>query len=164
MGRYTPDSTVCYIPSVPTFHPWNKHQTPCKPCTKQDTRNHLYLRVTLFHNYTIKQRGLCLHALKTSSLVLKHKTFQCVANSIIISLFWHTIQFDYSCTRQERTNNVTHQHLLCTLQCIGSGEHSLNQVSHSGRSLLLYLFYDSKVSSSDLWFCRYPTCYCRREF
>ena len=26
-------------PSVPTSHPWNKHQTPCKPCTKQDMWN-----------------------------------------------------------------------------------------------------------------------------
>ena len=26
------------LPSVPMSHPWNKHQTPCKPCTiKQDT-------------------------------------------------------------------------------------------------------------------------------
>ena len=24
------------LPSVPTSYPWNKYQTPCKPCTKQD--------------------------------------------------------------------------------------------------------------------------------
>ena len=38
------------LPSVPTSHPWNEHQTPCKPCTKQDMWNqtwyHLHLRAS----------------------------------------------------------------------------------------------------------------------
>ena len=51
------------------FHPWNEHQTPYKPCTKQDMWSQTwFLRATLFHNYTIKQRGVWLHSsLKTSS-------------------------------------------------------------------------------------------------
>ena len=53
------------LPSVFTSHPRNKHQTPCKPCTKQDMWNqtwyHLHLRATSFHNYTIEQRVACLH-------------------------------------------------------------------------------------------------------
>ena len=28
--------------SVPTLHPWNEYQTPCKPCTKQDTWNEMW--------------------------------------------------------------------------------------------------------------------------
>ena len=49
------------LPGVPTSHLWNKHQKPCKPCTKQDMWNQtwyqLHFRATLFHNYwyTIKQ-------------------------------------------------------------------------------------------------------------
>ena len=44
------------LPNVSKSHHWNEHQTPCKPCTKQDTWiqtwYHLHLRATLFHNYT----------------------------------------------------------------------------------------------------------------
>ena len=45
---------------------WNKHQTPCKPCTKQDMWNQtwyvpLILGDTFFHNYTLKQCEVCLH-------------------------------------------------------------------------------------------------------
>ena len=52
------------LPSV-LSHPWNKHQTPGKLCTKHDTWNqtwyHLHVRATLFHNYTLKQHVVCLH-------------------------------------------------------------------------------------------------------
>ena len=37
------------LPSIPTSHPWKKHQTPCKSdCTSGSL---------LLHNYTIKQHG-----------------------------------------------------------------------------------------------------------
>ena len=40
------------LPSVSMSHPWNEHQTPCKPCTKQDSWNQAWYHFTLFHNYT----------------------------------------------------------------------------------------------------------------
>ena len=39
--------------------------------------------------------------------------------------------------------STTHQHLLCTLQCIWSVWHSLHWVSHSGRFHLLHLSCDA---------------------
>ena len=43
-------------------------------------------------------------------------------------------------TKQEHTNNITHHYQCshCMLQCIWSGQHSLNQVSYNGRSQVLY--------------------------
>ena len=58
------------LPSVPMSHPWNKHQTLYKLCTKQDMWNqtwyHLHLGATLFYNYTIKQLGLWWRSMGTS--------------------------------------------------------------------------------------------------
>ena len=58
---------------------------------------------------------------------------------------------------------VTHHCLLCTLQCIWSGEHLLNQVSHNGRSHQLHFLCDAYVLPSDLWFCENPTGHQRWE-
>ena len=58
---------------------------------------------------------------------------------------------------QECSENVTHHWLCCTLQCKWSGWHSLNQVSHSGRSLPLHLSSDAEVPPLNLWFCGNPT-------
>ena len=68
---------LCPISSQPTTSrhntyqlPWNEHQTPSKPCIKQNmwkqtryhfTENKHYLRATLFHNHTMTQHGVCLH-------------------------------------------------------------------------------------------------------
>ena len=48
----------------------------------------------------------------------------------------------------QSTKVVTHQCLCCTLQCILSGKHSLNQVSHSSRSHSLHLFCDASLPPS----------------
>ena len=62
--------TPTVLPSVP-INVSSLKWTPdtIKPCTKQDMWSQTwFLRATLFHNYTIKRRGVCLHSsLKTSS-------------------------------------------------------------------------------------------------
>ena len=60
-GWPTVTRPLSMLPCVPRSHPWNKHQTPCWPCSKQEMSNqmwyHLHLRATLFHNYAINSAG-----------------------------------------------------------------------------------------------------------
>ena len=59
------------LPSVPTSYPWNKHQTPCKPCTKQGMWNQTWYipLIPRGHNYTLKQCEYLAHLIMPKLIV-----------------------------------------------------------------------------------------------